>query len=98
MGDRRGKARAGGRHILFGAAILALGLTAACSSGPSQKELALLEERRQAMVAAEEKVAKLKAEEARLQRKLAEKKAEKKAAEERKAATEKNLAAMDSME
>lgn len=92
MGDRRGKARTSGRHIIFGAAILALGLTAACSSGPSQKELALLEERRQAMVAAEKTEAEKKAEEARLQRKLAEKKAEKKAAEERLAATSENLA------
>jgi septal ring factor EnvC (AmiA/AmiB activator) len=92
MGDRRGTARAAGRHILFGAAILALGLTAACSSGPSQKELALLEERRQAMESAEKMVAQKKAEEARLQRKLADKKAELKAAEERKAAAAKNLA------
>lgn len=92
MGDRRCRIRAGGRHFTFAAAILALGLTAACSSGPSQKELALLEERRQAMVAAEEKVAQKKAEEARLQRKLAEKKAAQKAAEQRKSETAENLA------
>jgi hypothetical protein len=92
MGDRRCRIRAGGRQVIFAAVFLAMGLTAACSSGPSQKELALLEERRQAMVAAEEKVAQKKAEEARLQRKLAEKKAEQKAAEEKKAATAENLA------
>ncbi|HJP28960.1 MAG TPA: hypothetical protein QGF95_00230 [Candidatus Latescibacteria bacterium] len=92
MGDRRCRIRSGGRHITFAAALLALGLTAACSSGPNQKELALLEERRQAMVAAEEKVAQKKAEEARLQRKLAEKKAEQKAAEQKKAAAADNLA------
>ncbi len=92
MGDRRCRIRSGGRHITFAAALLALGLTTACSSGPNQKELALLEERRQAMVAAEEKVAQKKAEEARLQRKLAEKKAEQKAAEQKKAAAADNLA------
>ncbi len=92
MGDRCCKIRAGGRHITFAAALLALGLTAACSSGPSQKELALLEERHQAMVSAEEMVTQKKAEEARLQRKLAEKKAQQKAAEEKKAATAENLA------
>ena len=79
MGDRRCRIHAGGRHITLAAALLALGLPAACSSGPSQKELAVLEERQQA-------------EEARLQRKLAEKKAEQKAAEEKKAATAENLA------
>ena len=91
MGDRRCRIHAGGRHITLAAALLALGLTAACSSGPSQKELAL-RERQQAMVAAEQQVAQKKAEEARLQRKLAEKKAEQKAAEEKKAATAENLA------
>lgn len=92
MGDRRCKTRVGGRHVTFAAALLVLGLTAACSSGPSQKELALLEERHQAMVSAEEMVAQKKAEEARLQRKLAEKKEEQKAAEQKKAATADNLA------
>ena len=92
MGDRRCRIRAGGRHITLATALLALGLPTAFSSGPSQKELALLEERRQAMVAAEEQVAQKKAEEARLQRKLAEKKAEQKAAEQKKTATAENLA------
>jgi septal ring factor EnvC (AmiA/AmiB activator) len=92
MGDRRCKIRAGGRHVTFAAALLVLGLTAACSSGPSQKELALLEEQHQAMVSAEKMLAQKKAEEARLQRKLADKKAEQKAAEEKQAATADNLA------
>ncbi len=92
MGDRRCRIRAGGRYTTLAAALLALCLTAACSSGPSQKELALLEEQRQAMVAAEEQVAQKKSEEARLQRKLADKKAQQKSAEQKKADTAENLA------
>lgn len=94
MGNRRGRARARGRRAHIIGAILALGLIAGCSSGPSQKELSLLEERRQAMVTAEEQVTQRKAEKARLERKLADKKAEKKALEKKKAETEKNLASM----
>jgi len=92
MGDRRCKIRAGGRYLTFAGTFLVLGLTAACSSGPNQKELDLLEEKRQAMVASEGEVVQKKAEEARLQRKLAEKKAEQKAAEKKKADTADNLA------
>jgi len=93
MGDRRCRARACRRHLTTAAAVLSLGLLAVgCSSGPSQQELALLEERRQAMVSAEDVVAQKKAEKARLERKLADKKAELKSAQQRKADTAKNLA------
>ena len=93
MGDRRCRAHACRRYLMSAAAVLSLGLlTVGCSSGPSQQELALLEERRQAMVSAEDLVAQKKAEKARLERKLADKKAELKSAEQRKADTAENLA------
>jgi septal ring factor EnvC (AmiA/AmiB activator) len=72
----------------FSVAALSIALLAGCSRGPSQKEMSLLEEKRQAMDAAEKKLAEKKAEQARLERKLAEKKAEKKALEEKRDATQ----------
>ena len=59
----------------FASALLALPLVSGCAGGPSQEELGSLEERRNAVAAAETKVADLNAEKARLERKLAEKKA-----------------------
>ena len=59
----------------FASVLLALPLVSGCAGGPSQEELGSLEERRNAVAAAETKVADLKAEKARLERKLAEKKA-----------------------
>ena len=91
MGTRRCSARAGMRHLHIAAAVLAVGLIAGCSAVPNQKELALLEEQKQAMAAAEEQVAEKKAEKARLERQLADGKAELKALDEKKAATEANL-------
>ena len=94
MGNRRCTARARGRHARLAAAILALGLVAGCSSGPSQEELDLLEQQRQATGAAEDQVASKKAQKARLERKLADKKAELAALDEKKAAAEANLASL----
>lgn len=91
MGTRRCSARAGRRHPGLVAAVLAVGLIAGCSAVPNQKELALLDEQKQATAAAEEQVAKKKAEKARLERQLADDKAELKALDEKKAATEANL-------
>ena len=96
MGNRRGRARARGRRAHIIGAILALGLIAGCSSGPSQQELSALEAQRQDMVAAEDQVAQKKAEKARLERRLADKKAEKKALEQKKAEAEQNLASLSS--
>ena len=69
----------------------ALPLMAGCG-GVSQDELDALEQQRQATVAAEQQVADLQAEKARLERKLAERQAEKKALEDKLAQTKRNLA------
>lgn len=91
MGDRHGRATARWRRVwLF--AVVALGAIAGCSGGPSPKELSHLEEQREAMAAAEQKVAQQKAEKARLGRRRADKEAEQGAADQRKAETEANLA------
>jgi septal ring factor EnvC (AmiA/AmiB activator) len=73
---------------------MSLALLVGCAGGPSQKELSLLDEQQQSVEAVEAKVAKKKAEKARLERKLASKKAEKKALETKSAQTKANLAAM----
>ena len=75
-------------------ACLSLSLAAGCARGPSQKELGVLEENRQATDAAEQQVAQKKAEKAELERQLAEKKAEKKALEEKRDGTAEALAGM----
>ena len=80
------------RRGLFVIAFASLAVVAGCSSGPSEKELSLLEERRMAMEAAEKQVAQNKAEKARLERQLANKKAELQALERKLAETKKNLA------
>ena len=72
-------------------AALSMAVVAGCSSGPSQKEMDALGQQRQAMDAAEGKVAKLKAEKAALERDLADKKAEKKDLAAKKAAARENL-------
>ena len=73
---------------------LALSLAAACARGPSEKELGVLEENRQATEAAEQQVTRKKAEKAELERQVAEKKAEKKAVKEKREGTAKGLAGM----
>jgi len=72
-------------------AVAALPLMAGCG-GVSQEELDALEKQRQATVAAEQQVANLQADKARLERKLAERQAEKKALEDKLAQTKRNLA------
>ena len=81
------------RYSLSGlvVAALSLPLLAGCAGGPSKEELSLLEEKRQAVEAAEDQVAEKKAEKARVERKVAEKKAEKKSLEEKQAATKAGL-------
>ena len=74
------------------AVALSIFVAVGCSMGPSQKELDVLEERRQAMVSAEATVAAKQSEKASLERKLGDRKAEKQASMERKAATKANLA------
>ena len=91
MGTRRCSARAGRRSLHILAAMLAAGMIAGCSAVPNQEELALLEEQKEATAAAEDQVAKKKAEKAKLERQLADDKAELKALDEKKAATEANL-------
>ena len=76
----------------FMAITLSMVVAVGCSMGPSQKELDALEGRRQAMAAAEAKVAAKEAEKASLERKLAERKAEKQALVEKKADTRANMA------
>ena len=80
------------RRGLFAIALVSMAVVAGCSSGPSEKELSLLEERRMAMEAAEKQVAQKKAEKARLERQLANKKAELQALERKLAETQENLA------
>ena len=70
---------------------LSLSLLAGCSFGPSQEEMSLLDQRRQAVEAREKMVDQKKAEKARLERKLAEKKAEQKALADKLAKTKSNL-------
>ncbi len=78
----------------FALAGLTLALAIGCARGPSQKELGVLEENRQATEAAEQQVTQKKAEKAELERQLAEKKAEKKALEEKRDGTAEALAGM----
>ena len=73
---------------------LALSLLAGCS-GVSQEELSVLEQKRQAMEAAQQQLADKQAEAARLERKVAEKQATKNALGDKKAATDAALAEMD---
>jgi outer membrane murein-binding lipoprotein Lpp len=62
---------------------LSLPLVAGCAGGPSQEELSLLDQKRLATEAAENKVVQLKADKARLERLVADKRAEKKALQEK---------------
>ena len=80
--------------LRLGVGALAIAFVAGCAGGPSEKELSLLEQQKQAMEASEKTAAEKKAEKARLERRLAEKRAEKQALEKTRAATEANLAAM----
>ena len=79
------------RSLGIAMAIAALPLIVGCG-GVSQEELGALEQQRQTTVAAEQQVADLQAEKARLERKLAEHQAEKKALEDKQAQTKRNLA------
>jgi len=74
---------------------LALAFSAGCAGGPSQEELSVLEQKRQAMDAAQQQVAEKQTEKARLERKVAEKQATKKALEDKEAATSSALAEME---
>ena len=74
---------------------LALSLFAGCAGGPSEEELSVLEQKRQAMSAAQQQVGDKQAEKARLERNVAEKQATKKALGEKKAATDAALAGME---
>ena len=77
----------------LGLALLAvtLPLVVGCG-GVSQEEMDALEKQRQTTLAAEDKVAELQAEKARLERNLAERQATKQALEDKLAATKTNLA------
>jgi len=70
---------------------VALPLVVGCG-GVSQEEMDALEKQRQTTLAAENKVAELQAEKARLERNLAEQQATKQALEDKLAATKTNLA------
>ena len=70
---------------------VALPLVVGCG-GVSQEEMDALEKQRQTTLAAEDKVAQLQAEKARLERNLAEQQATKQALEDKRAATKTNLA------
>ena len=72
-----------------------ISLLSGCSRGPSQEELSLLEEKRQAVEAAQKQIDEKKAEKARLERKVAEKKTTRKALEEKRDATKATLAEME---
>jgi len=65
------------------AVAFSLPLVVGCARGPSQKELGLLDQKRQAVEAAEKKVVELKAEKARLERVVQEKQAKKDSLEKR---------------
>ena len=69
----------------------ALTLVVGCG-GVSQEEMDALEKQRQTTLAAEDKVAELQAEKARLERKLAERQATNQSLEDKLAATKTNLA------
>ena len=69
---------------------VALPLVIGCG-GVSQEEMDALEKQRQTTLAAEDKVAELQAEKARLERNLAEQQATKQALEDKLAATKTNL-------
>ena len=70
---------------------VALPLVVGCG-GVSQEEMDALEKQRQTTLAAEDKVAELPAEKARLERNLAEQQATKQALEDKRVATKTNLA------
>ena len=72
-----------------------ISLLSGCSRGPSQEELSLLEEKRQAVEAAQQQRDEKKAEKARLERKVAEKKTTQTALEEKRDATKAALAEME---
>jgi outer membrane murein-binding lipoprotein Lpp len=80
------------KKLVVPVAALAFSLAVGCASGPSQAEMDALEKQRMAAEAAEQKVAELQAEKARLERKVAEKKASKQAADEKLAVIKKNMA------
>lgn len=71
----------------FVALMLVIPVVSGCAGGPSQEEMSSLEERHKAVAAAENKVADLKGEKARLERTLAEKKAALKLANDTQEAT-----------
>jgi len=75
--------------------VFSISLLSGCSRGPSQEELSLLEEKRQAVEAAQKQIDEKKAEKARLERKVAEKKTTQKALEEKRDATKATLAEME---
>ena len=77
----------------LGLALLAVALPLVVGCGSiSQEEMDALEKQRQTTLAAEDKVAELQAEKARLERNLAEQQATKQALEDKRAATKTNLA------
>lgn len=80
------------KYLGVALSVVALSFVAGCSRVPSQEDMEYLEQRRQATLAAEVKVAELQAEKAQLQRELAERQATKKALEDKLAATKTNLA------
>ena len=82
----------GKRWLITVAACTAL--LAACSGGPSQKEMSLLEEQLKTTEAAEHKLAGKKAEKAGLESQLARQKMAKSALEKKKAETLRNLSDM----
>ena len=73
-----------------------MSVAAGCSFGPNEKELALLEENKQATEAAEEQVVAKTREKNNLERQVAAKKGEHAALEQKKADTAHNLAAQAS--
>ena len=80
------------KYSLLGFVFVVLALPLIGCGGVSEEEMSLLEQQRQAAVAAEKKLETTKAEKARLERRLADKQAEKKALEKKKAAVEMALA------
>ena len=80
------------KYSLLGFVFVVLALPLIGCGGVSEEEMSLLEQQRQAAVAAEKKLEAQKAEKARLEPRLADKQAEKKALEKEKAAVEMALA------
>jgi hypothetical protein len=80
------------KYSLLGFVFVVLSLPLIGCGGVSEEEMSLLEQQRQAAVAAEKKLEAQKAEKARLEPRLADKQAEKKALEKEKAAVEMALA------